>query len=37
VVPSRLGFGGRDGRRILPFEEDPDGPLNSNRSPIGGE
>ena len=26
VLPSRVGCGGRDGRRILPFEEDPDGP-----------
>src|SRR3954447_3300273 len=26
VVPSRLGFGGRDGRRILPFEGRPTWP-----------
>jgi hypothetical protein len=35
--PSRLGYDGRGGCRILVFEGNPDGLINSNRSPIGAE
>jgi hypothetical protein len=37
VARSRLGYGGRDGRRFSSSSKSPDGPISSDRSPVGAE